>query len=290
MDWIITVEQTLPWFLPLVTFILGTLIGSFLNVCIYRIPEGRSVIWPPSACSCENKIPAHLNIPILGWLFLRGKAACCDQKISVRYPLVEALTGLLFYLSWTQREPSVSFIGMLFLAILIVTTFIDLDHMIIPDCFSIGGTILGIGLSIVVPKIHGFESGVLVGHWNSWVTSMLGVFVGTSLVYWISVIAELILKKPAMGEGDIKFLAFIGAFIGWQGAVFALFGGAFVGTIMLIPFLIKQKLKPLEPNEETESTEVPFGPMLAIGATLYFLFLENQIDDYFAQVAGLFTL
>ena len=290
MDWIFTVEESLPWFLPVGVFILGLLCGSFLNVCIYRIPEGRSVIWPPSACQCGQKIPAYLNIPILSWLFLSGKAACCGRKIPARYPLVEFITALLFYLSWIQKEPTTALVGMAFFGILIAATFIDFDHMIIPDCFSIGGTILGIGLSVALPQIHGFESGILANHWNSWIASMLGVLVGTSLVYWISVIAELILKKPAMGEGDIKFLACIGAFTGWQGAIFALFGGAFIGTISLIPFLIKQRISTASSKSQLGSTEVPFGPMLALGAIVYFLFLENQVYEYFAQVNSLFTL
>jgi leader peptidase (prepilin peptidase)/N-methyltransferase len=218
---------------------------------------------------------------------LKGKAACCDEKLSFRYPLVEALTGTLFLCSWLSYSPVVAFIGMILIAILIAATFIDLDHMIIPDIFSIGGMILGVIVSIFVPELHGFSQGGIEAHWYSWIEAMLGVFIGTSMIYWIATIGEIILKKPAMGEGDVKFLAAIGAFTGWQGALFALFGGAFIGTIIILPYLLMQQLtKPKEPKLQ----ELPFGPFLALGAVVYFLWLNNFVDAYFAQIADIFAL
>ena len=285
IEWIETVNQEMPYFFPICVFIFGSLCGSFFNVCIYRIPEGRSIVWPPSACACGKKISPFHNIPILSWLLLRGRAACCDQTFSIRYLVVEALTGILFLLTWLKYDPIMAAIGMVFISILLVSTFIDFDHMIIPDRFSIGGAALGLVLSAFIPELHGYSSGNLAGHYESFLASIIGLTAGTAVVYWISVIGELILKKPAMGEGDIKFLACIGAFTGWQGALFALFGGAFVGTILLLPLLIKERLKP---NSEGFTQEVPFGPMLALGAILYFLFLENFVLNYFYQIELLF--
>ena len=287
MELIDSIEAKMPFFIPLCVFIFGAIWGSFLNVCIYRIPQGHSIVWPPSSCQCGKRIPFYFNIPVIAWFMLNGKAACCEEKLSFRYPLVEALTGALFVFSWLNHQSIVALVGMLFIAILIAATFIDLDHMIIPDIFSIGGMLLGVMVSIFIPELHGFSQGGIEAHWYSWIESMLGIFVGTSMIYWIATIGEIILKKPAMGEGDVKFLAAIGAFTGWQGALFSLFGGAFIGTIIILPYLLIQQLKqPKEPKLQ----ELPFGPFLAIGAIVYFLWLYNFVDAYFSQIVDTFTL
>ena len=286
MELIDSIEAKMPFFIPLCVFIFGAIWGSFLNVCIYRIPQGHSILWPPSSCQCGKRIPFYFNIPVIAWFMLKGKAACCEEKLSFRYPLVEALTGTLFVFSWLNHQSIVAMVGMLFIAILIAATFIDLDHMIIPDIFSIGGMLLGVMVSIFIPQLHGFSQGGMEAHWYSWIESMLGIFVGTSMIYWIATIGEIILKKPAMGEGDVKFLAAIGAFTGWHGALFSLFGGAFIGTIIILPYLLIQQLKqPKEPKLQ----ELPFGPFLAIGAIVYFLWLNNFVDAYFSQIVDIFT-
>ena len=287
MELINSIETTMPYFIPICIFIFGAIWGSFLNVCIYRIPQEHSILWPPSTCQCGKRIPFYFNLPIIAWFILKGKAACCDEKLSFRYPLVEALTGALFVFSWLVHEPKVALVGMVLIAILISATFIDLDHMIIPDIFSIGGMLLGLTLSIVIPGLHGFSQGGLEAHWYAWIEAMLGVFIGTSMIYWIATIGEIILKKPAMGEGDVKFLAAIGAFTGWQGALFSLFGGAFIGTIIILPYLLIQQLKkPKKPKLQ----ELPFGPFLALGAIIYFFWLSHFVDAYFAQIVDVFTL
>ena len=287
MELIDSIEATMPFFIPLCVFIFGAIWGSFLNVCIYRMPQGHSILWPPSSCQCGKRIPFYFNIPVIAWFMLKGKAFCCEEKLSFRYPLVEALTGTLFVFSWLNHQSIVALVGMLFIAILISATFIDLDHMIIPDIFSIGGMLLGVMVSIFIPQLHGFSQGGMEAHWYSWIESMLGIFVGTSMIYWIATIGEIILKKPAMGEGDVKFLAAIGAFTGWQGALFSLFGGAFIGTIIILPYMLIQQLKqPKEPKLQ----ELPFGPFLATGAIVYFLWLNNFADTYFSQIVEIFTL
>ena len=285
MELIYSIESTMPYFIPICIFIFGSIWGSFLNVCIYRIPLGRSILWPSSTCQCGKRIPFYFNLPVIAWFILKGKAACCGEKLTFRYPLVEALVGTLFFCSWLTHDPKVALIGMVFIAILIAASFIDLDHMIIPDIFSIGGMLTGIIVSVIIPELHGFTQVGLEAHWDSWIEAMLGVFIGTSMIYWIATIGEIILKKPAMGEGDVKFLAAIGAFTGWQGAIFSLFGGAFIGTIIILPYLLIQQLKnPKEPKLK----ELPFGPFLALGAIFYFLWFSHFVDAYFSEIVDIF--
>ena len=285
METLILVNTSAPWAILIFVFIFGTLLGSFLNVVIYRLPLDKSIIFPSSRCACGEKIPFYFNIPVLSWFMLSGQAHCCEKTISRRYPLVESLTGILFLLLWLEHDWQIALVGMVFFALLIVATFIDLDHMIIPDVLSIGGLILGIFASFLIPDIHGFSSDTIRDHWHSLGSALLGAIVGTSLVYWIATFGELILKKPAMGEGDMKFLAAIGAFTGWQGAVFSLFGGAFIGTFLIVPYMIFQRIKnPNQPRIEA----LPFGPFLALGAILQFLYLDQKVQAYFTQISLLF--
>ncbi|MFW6217893.1 MAG: prepilin peptidase, partial [Verrucomicrobiota bacterium] len=229
--------------------------------------------------------------------------ACCGNRFSVRYPAVELLTALLFLGAWLSHPPVAAIIGMLFIAFLVCATFIDVDHMIIPDRFSIGGMVLGVVLSFLFPQLHGIEGAPIVGNIRSGVTSIIGALVGAGLVYWIAVLGEIVFRKPAMGEGDVKFVGFIGAFCGWQGAVFAMFGGAFIGSIVLLPVLLVGRLirgkRPVEAETasadgdpeaaEDESmrmgAQVPFGPMLAAAGALYFIGFGGFVDEYFNSFA-----
>ncbi|MEZ5277757.1 MAG: prepilin peptidase [Opitutaceae bacterium] len=293
------INQQFPWFFLGLAFILGTVVGSFLNVCIYRIPEGRSIVTPGSRCACGRPIAWFDNIPIFSWLLLRGRSRCCGRPFSIRYPLVELLTGLLFLACWWQLPPATAAIGMVFVSLLICATFIDLDHMIIPDRFTIGSAVIGVILSIAVPSLHlGSSSQPVIDSLRSGFLSVIGLLVGSGIILWIALIAELILRKEAMGFGDVKFLGAIGAFIGWQGAVFAIFGGAVIGTFAIAVGLLVRNLLPRKKHEvttpgEEESPAVfgrqtPFGPMLAAGALLYFLLLSPYVDAYFANIADLF--
>lgn len=300
-------SEDFPWILPTFSFIMGTIVGSFLNVCIYRIPAGRSVVFPGSTCSCGEAIAWYHNIPILSWYILRGRAACCGARFSVRYPGIEFLTGILFMLCWLQHPPVLAVLGMLFVAFLICATFIDLDHMIIPDRFSIGGMVIGVILSFLFPQLHSIEAAIPIAERiESGVMGIIGAIVGAGLVYWISVLGEIIFRKPAMGEGDVKFVGFIGAFCGWQGAVFAMFGGAFIGSAVLLPWILFQRLRGREDavDEASESIEsedgdeeedfvpgpgqVPFGPMLAVAGLIYFLGFSKYVDAYFAEFTEFF--
>jgi len=301
-------NEDFPAFFAVLSFAFGAIVGSFLNVCIYRIPEGCSIVFPGSTCRCGRAIPFYHNIPILSWLILRGRAACCGARFSFRYPAIELLTALLFLTSWLIHPPAVALLGMLFIAFLICATFIDLDHMIIPDRFSIGGMVLGVLLSFAFPALHGADGPWLAASIQSGVAAMTGALIGAGLVYWISVLGEIVFRKPAMGEGDVKFVGFIGAFCGWQGALFAMFGGAFIGSAVLLPLLLIGRLfgakrEAPAPSEilsgdsvdEAEAegdlqfgAQVPFGPMLAAGGLIYFLGFGHYVDAYFEEFQSVF--
>jgi leader peptidase (prepilin peptidase) / N-methyltransferase len=290
-----------PWFFPTVAFIFGACIGSFLNVVIYRVPAGKSIVRPGSTCACGKPIAWYDNIPILSWIFLRGHARCCGRSFSARYPFVELLTGLLFLACWLRFPPAVAVCGWFFMGSLVCGTFIDLDHMVIPDGFTIGLALEGILLSVLVPSLHGEHSGILVVDClRSASDSLVGLVAGSGVVLWIALIAEAALKKEAMGFGDVKFVGAIGAFCGWHGAVFSIFGGAAVGTVWLGTALAWQNIsgKPGSgaPRAETPDgkpadlglgVHVPFGPMLAIAGALYFLLLHGWVDDWFTQLTSL---
>lgn len=295
------VSQAFPWFFPIVAFVFGACIGSFLNVVIYRLPQGKSIVRPGSTCACGTAIAWHDNVPILSWFLLRGKARCCSRSYSFRYALVELLTAALFLACWFLFPPAKAVCGMLFLSTLVAATFIDLDHLIIPDVFTIGGAVAGVALSFAIPALHGQHSGVFVlDSLRSGVVGLQGLLIGSAVVLWIAVLAEAVLKKEAMGFGDVKFVGAIGAFCGWQGAVFAMFGGAVVGVVWFAVAGIWQKLtghaSPAAPPAQTPEgapaplafgAHVPFGPMLAIAGAMYFLFFERWVSVWFSQFSEL---
>jgi len=295
------VDAMHPYFFPTVAFVLGACIGSFLNVVIYRVPAGRSIVRPGSACACGAPIAWRDNIPILSWIMLRGRARCCGRPFSARYPFVELLTGALFLACWLRLPHMAAVCGWVFLASLVCATFIDLDHMIIPDGFTIGLAIVGLALSVLVPSLHGQHTGFyLIDGLRAGSASVVGLVAGSGVVLWIALVAEAALKKEAMGFGDVKFVGAIGTFCGWHGAVFSIFGGAAVGTVWIGLALVWQRLagRPGSgtPRAETPEGEpadmglgvhVPFGPMLAIAGALYFLFLRGRVDEWFDQLTSL---
>lgn len=291
-----------PWFFPLAAFVFGACVGSFLNVVIYRLPKEQSVVTPGSHCGCGQPIKWHDNIPVLSWLLLRGRARCCGRKFSFRYPFVELLTAVLFTVCWLKFPPSVAVCGCVFLSCLIAATFIDLDHMIIPDVFTIGLGVAGVVLSTLVPALHGQQGDVfIVDSLRSGVAALQGLLIGSGVVLWIALIAESLLRKEAMGFGDVTFVGAIGAFCGWQGAVFTMFGGAVVGTVWFILAWLWEKATgrraALAPPSETPEGQtaplgfgahVPFGPMLAIAAALYFLVFRDAVTAWFRDFSAMF--
>jgi leader peptidase (prepilin peptidase)/N-methyltransferase len=300
MDTIAFIEETTPWFFPTLVFVFGACIGSFLNVCIYRMPKGESILWPPSHSSTGRQLSWWENIPILAWIYLGGKDRETGERYGIRYPMVELMTAILFVACWWLYPPIESLVWMLFVTILIVCTFIDLDHMILPDTFTIGGMIVAVLISFWLPSLHfgtSLEAYVFPG-FAAGVYAIMCVFIGSGLVYWIGELGEVVFRKPAMGLGDVKLVGCIAAFCGWQGALFSIFGGAIIGSVLLIPIMLIRSFsrKQTIGNSDDEGSEsepvgfgieVPFGPLIAVGGLSYVLGLNNPVDAYFEMVKSI---
>lgn len=253
--------QPLPLLLIFV-FTFGLCIGSFLNVVIYRMPLEKSIVRPGSTCpSCQKAIRWWNNIPVLSYLILRGKCAHCAAKISLRYPLVELLTGILFSaVAWREPNLWLWIFQFYFVAALIASTFIDLDHWIIPDKITLPGIVLGLLASFLQPQ--GF-----------WIQSIAGILFGGGLLLAVAWGYEKIAKREGLGGGDIKFLAFVGAYLGVQGALVTLILSSVLGSVLGL-FLILVKGK-------KGATAIPFGPFLSAGALCAFLFGPELWQWYF---------
>ena len=345
-------------------FLLGCMVGSFLNVCIYRMPIGKSVVSPASHCpNCSYAIPFYLNVPILTWLMLRGRCANCRAPISPRYLFVELITGLMFagcWIGYGRATPAVALIYCIVIAGLIVATFIDLAHFIIPDEITIGGTMFGILTSLAVPRLQGEAS-----HWKGMLWGVIGAAVGGLLVegvrqagklafgrmkltlagdtkvlfgesavifpdrevpyeeifyrksdtirfharrleladrcflnvdvalgplglqigkhqfapdanlYMEVMTDKMVLPREAMGFGDVKFMAAIGAFLGWQATIFSLVVSSFIGA------LVGGLLILLKRHER--SNPIPYGPYIAAAAVLW-LFAGPELVAIFKRV------
>ncbi len=274
-------ELIIRLYFDVVVVVVGACVGSFLNVVIYRLPAGKSVVRPRSQCKCGQPIAWYDNIPVLSWFLLRGRCRRCGERFSFRYPLVEAGTALLFLGLWRVGGWPDGVVWMVFAGLMIPAAFIDLDTMEIPDRFSVGGFIAGMALSVMVPSIHGAGgSGLFVlDALRGAIAALQGALLGSGLILWVALVAELLLRKEAMGFGDVKLMGAIGAFCGWQGAVFAFFGGAVLGCLLLAvcwPWLRRQP--------PGQSRHIPFGPALAAGALLYLLAARPYVADYFANI------
>ncbi len=280
------VAEFFPWF----GFFIGSCLGSFLNVVTYRVPKGLSVVHPGSSCrSCSVPIPWFLNIPVISWLVLRGRANCCGSRIPPRYFLVELITGLFFAWIFSDYLPhqdvGILLASLAFSWLLIGVVVTDFETMLIPDRFSVGGACLGFFLSVYFPSIHTIENHPHgMEHLLAGFDSLLGILIGSGLLYWIGALASWAFNREALGEGDIKLLGCVGAFCGWQGSVFCIFGGALIGCVWLLLISLWQKIgtaKNLDKNQLAFGIEVPFGPYLAIAAMAYFFGLKIWIDPWF---------
>ena len=243
-------------------FIFGMCIGSFLNVCIYRLPSGKSIIRPASACpDCGTAIHWYDNIPLISYVILRGRCRGCKTPISIRYPIVELLCGLFAMTSWMQFGNSLSaLIYFIFIAALLVITFIDIDHRIIPDIISLPGIPLGFLASLILPQLK-------------WSDSLIGILAGGGSLLAIAWGYQLITGKDGMGGGDIKLLAMIGAFLGWKGVLFTIMASSLIGTVVGIILMLRAR--------KGIKMALPFGPFLAIGAIIYLFFGPQLIAWYF---------
>jgi leader peptidase (prepilin peptidase)/N-methyltransferase len=231
----------------------------------------------------------------VSWLVLRGRARCCGRAFSARYALVELLTALLFLACWELFPPAKAVCGMVFLGALLAAACIDIEHMIIPDSLSVGLGVAGVILSFLVPSLHGQQSAFYaLDSIRSGGTGLAGLLLGSGLVLWIALVAEVVLKRESMGFGDVKFAGAIGAFLGWQGAVFAVFGGAIVGSawiaLALAWSMATKRRRVSEPGASRVGlgVRVPFGPMLAAAAALFFLGADSWMNAYVAKLAGMF--
>jgi leader peptidase (prepilin peptidase)/N-methyltransferase len=331
-------------------FTLGCIIGSFLNVCIYRMPLDLSVVSPPSHCpKCKYSIPFYLNIPLVTWLMLGGRCKNCGEKISIRYFIVELFTGLTFLACWLQfghATPANALVYAIFLAGLIAATFIDFEHFIIPDEITLGGAVVGFLISIMVPALHDTTSrgeaaarsfiGIVVGSGVVYAVLRLGkllfgrerisfpaetkvIFGDTSLhlpdkeipyeeifyrktdtvvvtartvelidrsyrdvvvrlapaelrvggekispdtvPHMECVCTEITLPREAMGLGDVKFMAAIGAFLGWQGAMFSLMASSLIGAAAGVMMIVVRRRE--------WSSRIPYGPYIALAAAVW---------------------
>jgi leader peptidase (prepilin peptidase)/N-methyltransferase len=251
---------------PLATaaaFVFGAVVGSFLNVVIYRLPSGQSLVRPASRCpGCGTPIRPHHNIPIASYLFLRGRCASCKASISPRYPLVEILTGLLSAGLLLRFGPTLEFgVYFVFLAGLVAVTFIDIDHRIIPDSLSLGGIVVGFAASF-------FTS---VG----WQDSLIGLLAGGGGLFLVALLYEFITRREGMGMGDVKLIAAIGAFLGWKAVLFTIFLSAVAGSVVGV--LLLRVLR------RGRNYEIPYGPFLAFGAALY-VFRGPEIVSWYLRM------
>jgi leader peptidase (prepilin peptidase) / N-methyltransferase len=237
-------------FLNLFIFVFGAVVGSFLNVCIFRLPAEASIVKPRSQCPyCHHPIRNCDNIPLISFIILCGKCRDCGGKISWRYPLVELITALLALLLFLKFSLTLSFlIFFIFTAVLIVITFIDLDHQIIPDILTLPGIPIFCLAAIFLLKIPLLES-------------LLGLLIGGGILFTIAFVYELISKREGMGGGDIKLLAMIGGFFGWKSLIFILLFSSFSGAIVGITAMIIKK--------RDMKYAVPFGPFLSAAAVAY---------------------
>lgn len=243
-------------------FLFGSIVGSFLNVCIWRIPRNESIIRPPSHCpKCGKTILWYDNIPFLSYILLKGHCRYCKTKIPFTYFLVELITALLFLITFNfYGLKPLFFIYSLLFSSFVVITFIDLKHQIIPDEISYSGIIIGFILSLIYFPLQGENSLK-----QSALNSFLGILVGGGSIYLIGTMGEFIFKKEAMGGGDVKLLAMVGAFIGWKLTLLTFFISPVFGVVAGIVTKIKYK-----------TDIIPYGPYLCLG-TIVSIFWGERI-------------
>jgi leader peptidase (prepilin peptidase)/N-methyltransferase len=244
--------ENYPFFI--LVFVAGLAVGSFLNVVIYRLPRGKSIIRPGSSCpGCDAKIRFYDNIPVLSYIMLRGRCRACGVRIPVRYPVIELLAGVLplfavYYFGFTVMGFEAAFLSLIFIPIF----YIDLDYTIIPDLFTLPGILLGVAVSLVP------------GSFVVWQESLIGLIVGGGSFFLVAMIGQFVFKKEALGLGDVKFAAMIGAFLGWKSLLLVMILASFFGSVVGIALILFAG--------KGRKAYIPFGPFLVMAAwiTLYF--------------------
>ena len=254
-----------PLIFVIYSFVFGLVLGSFLNVCIHRIPRKQSIVTPPSSCpDCGEQIRFYDNIPLISYLLLLGKCRRCGHKIPFRYPLVELITGLLSIALFIRYGVSFQYVlFFLFSASMVVISFIDLQWQIIPDVISLPGIAAGLIVSILLNYIE-------------WHESLIGIVAGGGALYLVAVGFEWLTGKDGMGGGDIKLLAMIGAWMGWKALPFVVLLSSLTGVIIGGASLIA--------SQKGLRARIPFGPFLAIGALIYLFFGRELVSWYFGLI------
>jgi len=247
--------------LYLISIIFGALVGSFLNVCIFRLPNEESIIWPGSHCPhCKNAIKFYDNIPVVSYFLLRGKCRYCKGSISLQYPLVEGITALSSLFLIIKFGPSLSYLFYFaFVAALIVITVIDLYHQIIPDVISLPGIGMGLLASLLIPQITLFNS-------------LIGILLGGGSLFIVATFYQWLFKREGMGGGDIKLLAMIGAFLGWKAVLLTILLSSLIGSVTgILMMVVKGK---------DFKYAIPFGPFLSLGAVISLFYGEEIVRWY----------
>ena len=252
------------WIQQLFVFIFGCCLGSFFNVVIHRLPARLSLVHPGSHCpQCGQPIAFHDNVPLLSYMFLGGKCRHCRAAISVRYPLVEALTGGVALLLFHRYGLSPQFLAEFFFAsLLILIAFIDLDTYTIPNVLSVPGILAGIAFSFFTPRL-------------SWLESLIGALVGGGFLYLIAVGYQFLRRQEGMGGGDIKLLAMIGAFLGSIGVLFTVMLSSVVGALVGLLVMWRKR--------EGLTAMLPFGPFLSLGALCYVVWGQRLVEWYVSE-------
>lgn len=276
------------WVAYAFVFLLGSIIGSFLNVVIHRVPRDQSIVFPNSKCpKCENNIKTYDNIPILGWLVLGGKCRKCKNPISMRYPAVELLTGILFVLTFWQIGMTAFLpVAFIFVPVMIALIFIDAEHMILPNVITYPLLVFALLIRISFPLVFGnaiffsdlsFYPLTLMHSQPVWLVSLIGAIfgglVGGGSLWLVGEIWKRLRGVDAMGLGDVKMMFGVGALLGWRLTLLAIFIGAFTGAIAGVATIAVNKDKNFQ-------AQIPFGIFLGIGSILAMLFGERMVSWY----------
>ncbi len=230
---------------PLFGAVLGLAAGSFLNVCIHRLPKRESLMWPASRCPhCGADIKPYDNIPVVSYLFLRGRCRSCSKPISVQYPIIEVITGLLFLGAFLMFAPPMLYQRLLFACAMVVLFVIDLEHRILPDAITLPGIAAGFLFSLFMPP--------------GWLDSLIGLLIGGGSLWLMGEIYFRIRHEEGMGFGDVKMLAMIGAFLGWKLMLLTLILSSFIGSVVGLGMIALKR--------GDMKYALPFGTFLAVGA------------------------
>jgi leader peptidase (prepilin peptidase)/N-methyltransferase len=249
-------------------FILGALLGSFANVIIYRLPLGQNIAWPGSHCfACKKPVAWYNNVPIFAWFWLRGKCAKCHAPFSFRYPFVEFLTALLFALAGWRLGPTYFLIeALIFIFMIVCASFIDIDHMILPDKFTLTGIAIGLVGALMNPE-------------REFLPALYGVLAGGGFLWAVAYLYYALRGREGMGGGDIKLLAWIGAVLGWQAVPITILLSSIIGSLVGISLAIRTK--------DGMTLAIPFGPYLAGAALVYLLCGGSAWANWYLAMHGL---